>query len=55
MAVAQFFTDFPFAKTVCLHLDIDEIGRSAAKGIIEGLSDQPHAVISQQRQGGKNY
>ena len=55
VAVAKFLPDFPSAKTVCLHLENDEIGRSAAKVINEGLSDQHHEVISQQRQGGKNY
>lgn len=54
VALAQFLADHPSVKTVCLHLDNDEIGRSAAKGIIEGLSDQPYEVINQPPSCGKD-
>ena len=54
VALAQFLADHPSVKTVCLHLDNDEIGRSAAKGIIEGLSDQPYEVINQPPSRGKD-
>ena len=54
VALAQFLSDHPSVKTVCLHLDNDEIGRSAAKGIIEGLSDQPYKVINQPPSRGKD-
>ena len=54
VALAQFLSDHPSVKTVCLHLDNDEIGRSAAKGIIEGLSDQPYEVINQPPSRGKD-
>lgn len=54
VALAQFLSDHPSIKTVCLHLDNDEIGRSAAKGIIEGLSDRPYEVINQPPSRGKD-
>ena len=54
VALAQFLSDHPSVKTVCLHLDNDEIGRSAAKGIIEGLSDQPYEVVNQPPSRGKD-
>lgn len=54
VALAQFLSDHPSVKTVCLHLDNDEIGRSAAKGIIEGLSDQPYEVINRPPSRGKD-
>ena len=54
VALAQFLSDHPSVKTVCLHLDNDEIGRSATKGIIEGLSDQPYEVINQPPCRGKD-
>ena len=54
VALAQFLSDHPSVRTVCLHLDNDEIGRSAAKGIIEGLSDQPYEVINQPPSRGKD-
>ena len=54
VALAQFLSDHPSVKTVCLHLDNDEIGRSAAKGIIEGLSNQPYEVINQPPSRGKD-
>ena len=54
VALAQFLSDHPSVRTVCLHLDNDEIGRSAAKGIIEGLSDRPYEVINQPPSRGKD-
>ena len=54
VALAQFLANHPSVKTVCLHLDNDEIGRSAAKGIIEGLSDQPYEVVNQPPSRGKD-
>lgn len=54
VALAQFLSDHPSVKTVSLHLDNDEIGRSAAKGIIEGLSDQPYEVVNQPPSRGKD-
>lgn len=37
VALSQFLTDFPGIKTLRLHLDNDEVGRGAAKGIMDGL------------------
>ncbi len=54
VALAQFLSDHPSVKTVCLHLDNDEIGRSASKGIIEGLSDRPYEVVNQPPSRGKD-
>ena len=54
VALAQFLSDHPSVRTVCLHLDNDEIGRSAAKGIIEGLSDRPYEVVNQPPSRGKD-
>lgn len=54
VALAQFLSDHPSVKTVCLHLDNDEIGRSAAKGIIEGISDRPYEVVNQPPSRGKD-
>ena len=54
VALAQFLADHPSVRTVCLHLDNDEIGRSAAKGIIEGLSDRPYEVVNQPPSRGKD-
>ncbi len=45
VALSQFLADHPSVQTLCLHLDNDEIGRSATKGIIEGLADKPYRII----------
>lgn len=37
VALSRFLTDFPGIRTLRLHLDNDEIGRGAAKGIMDGL------------------
>lgn len=37
VALSRFLTDFPGIKTLRLHLDNDEIGRGAARGIMDGL------------------
>ena len=46
VALAQFLSDHPCIQRVCLHLDNDDVGRSAAKGIMEGLADQPYDVVN---------
>ena len=46
VALAQFLSDHPCVQRVYLHLDNDEVGRSAAKGIMEGLADQPYDVVN---------
>ena len=40
VALEQFLKDHPQIHTLRLHLDNDEVGRSAAKGIVEGLADR---------------
>lgn len=40
VALSRFLTDFTGIKTLKLHLDSDEIGRGAAKGIMDGLKDK---------------
>lgn len=40
IALEQFLKDHPQIHTLRLHLDNDKVGRSAAKGIVEGLADR---------------
>ena len=40
VALEQFLKDHPQIHTLRLHLDNDKVGRSAAKGIMEGLADR---------------
>ncbi len=40
LALEQFLKDHPQIKTLCLHLDNDEIGRAASEGIVLGLRDR---------------
>ena len=40
LALHKYLEDNPEAKTICLHLDNDEIGRAASRQIIEALSDR---------------
>lgn len=54
VALAQFLEDHPSVKTVCLHLDNDAVGRSAAQGIIEALVDSPYQVIDAPPTHGKD-
>ncbi len=37
MALSQYLQDHPGVRTLCLHLDNDEVGRDAAAGIMAGL------------------
>ena len=46
MALEQFLSDHPNAKTLLLHLDNDEVGRSAAAGITEALGDRYQVIDS---------
>lgn len=54
VALAQFLEDHPSVKTVCLHLDNDAVGRSAAQGIVEALADSPYQVIDEPPTHGKD-
>lgn len=44
----------PYLKTVCLHLDNDEVGRMAAQHITEALSGS-YTVLDQPPKSGKDY
>ena len=46
VALSQFLSDHRSVQTICLHLDNDEIGRSAAKGIADGLAESPYQIIN---------
>ena len=54
IALKQFLEDHPSVKTVCLHLDNDAVGRSAAQGIVEALADSPYQVIDEPPTHGKD-
>ena len=54
VALKQFLEDHPSVKTVCLHLDNDAVGRSAAQGIMEALADRPYQVIDDPPTHGKD-
>ena len=54
VALSRFLSDHPTVRTLCLHLDNDEIGRSAAKGIMEGLADAPYQIINSPPKYGKD-
>ena len=54
VALSQFLADNPSVQTLCLHLDNDEIGRSAAIGIMEGLADAPYQIINSPPKYGKD-
>lgn len=54
VALKQFLEDHPSVKTVCLHLDNDAVGRSAAQGIMEALVDSPYQVIDAPPTHGKD-
>ena len=54
LALQKYLEDSPDAKTICLHLDNDEIGRAAAEQIIETLSDE-YEVLDMPPQYGKDF
>ena len=54
VALKQFLENHPSVKTVCLHLDNDAVGRSAAQGIMEALVDSPYQVIDDPPTHGKD-
>lgn len=54
VALKQFLEDHPSVKTVCLHLDNDAVGRSAAQGIVEALVESPYQVIDDPPTHGKD-
>lgn len=44
VALQRFLKNHPQVKTLCLHLDNDEVGRGAAQGIMAGLGQQYEIV-----------
>ena len=54
VALLQFLSDHPVVWHIYLHLDNDEVGRSAAKGIAEGLEHMPYEVVNQPPKFGKD-
>ena len=52
VALSRFLNENPNVKTLRLHLDNDEVGRAAAAGIIEGLTD--YTVIDEPPECGKD-
>lgn len=54
VALKQFLEDHPSVKTVCLHLDNDAVGKSAAQGIMDALADSPYQVIDAPPTHGKD-
>jgi len=53
LALSQYLQDHPSTHTLHLHLDNDEVGRSAAEGIMEGLKDR-YEVLDQPTPSGKD-
>ena len=51
VSLSRFLTDYPDTKTLRLHLDNDEIGRGAAKGIMNGLKDKYEILDEPPRHG----
>ena len=51
ISLSRFLTDYPGIKTLRLHLDNDEIGRGAAKGIMDGLKDKYEILDEPPRYG----
>lgn len=54
VALRQFLDDHPSIRSLELHLDNDQIGRSAAKGIVGGLSGEPYTVTDHCPKYGKD-
>ena len=52
VALSRFLNENPNIKTLRLHLDNDEVGRAAAAGIMEGLTD--YTVIDEPPECGKD-
>lgn len=53
VALSRFLEDYPNITTLHLHLDNDEVGRGAATGIMEGLSDR-YTVLNEPPRYGKD-
>jgi len=53
LALSQYLQDHPDTRTLHLHLDNDDVGRSAAEGIMEGLKGR-YEVLDQPTPSGKD-
>ena len=53
IALTQYLKDYPETSVIHLHLDNDEVGRSASQGIIGGLSDK-YTVLDEPPECGKD-
>ena len=51
VSLSRFLSDYPGIKTLRLHLDNDEIGRGAAKGIMDGLKEKYELIDEPPRYG----
>ena len=51
VSLSRFLSDYPGIKTLRLHLDNDEIGRGAAKGIMDGLKGKYEIIDEPPRYG----
>ena len=51
VSLSRFLSDYPGIKTLRLHLDNDEIGRGAAKGIMDGLKGKYEIIDEPPRHG----
>lgn len=51
VSLSRFLSDYPGTKTLRLHLDNDEIGRGAAKGIMDGLKEKYEIIDEPPRYG----
>lgn len=54
LALATYLDRHPNTKTICLHLDNDDIGRTATEQIISSLSDK-YTVLNMPPKSGKDY
>lgn len=54
LALKTFLERHPIIKTICLHLDNDDIGRTATEQIISSLSDK-YTVLDMPPKCGKDY
>ena len=54
LALKAYLESHPNVATICLHLDNDEVGRKAAKQLIDSLKDR-YTVTDQPPSSGKDY
>lgn len=54
LALKAYLESHPNVKTLCLHLDNDEVGRKATEQIVSALKDR-YTIIDQPPKSGKDY